>query len=714
MMFNLKADFLPTGDQPQAIEKLAQGISFGLKNQVLLGVTGSGKTFTMGAVIQKLGLPSLIISHNKTLAGQLYQEFRDFFPDNAVSYFVSYYDYYQPEAYLPQTDTYIEKEAQINDLIDKLRLRATANILSRPDVIVIASVSCIYNIGSALEWGKFVLELKLGQGANWQSLAAELVKLHYTRSEFEFTRGAFRLRGDYLDIYPAYEDFGLRIKLKNNIIRDFIKFEPVSGQVTQRLSPQQKTLIIYPAKHYLVEPKVFEETEDQIRADLEIEYNGLKRQGKQSEAERLLRRVNYDLELIKEVGYVSGIENYSRYFDGRAVGASPYTLLDYFQHAYGNNFLVFIDESHMTLPQLRGMHNGDLARKKTLVEFGFRLKAAFDNRPLRFEEFYKMPPHLIYVSATPDAWEINQSQDEVDNKQFTVHTGVVEQLVRPTGIPDPKITLRPAQNEVEDLIKEIGKRVNQTASAQGFGEAKPASALVRHNLSEKRQGFDKAREKILVTTLTKKTAEDLADYLKDKNIRAQYLHSDIKTLERSDVLDNLRRGAFDVLIGVNLLREGLDLPEVTLMAILDADREGFLRSKTSLIQLMGRAARNVKGEVIIYADHITDSIKTATEEVERRRAFQLRYNQQHGISPETIQKPIREKIIESASDPLGIEKRDAEATETFLSRINPDGLTAYDKKKIVKKLEKEMKKQAENLNFELAIKIRDRVRELKN
>lgn len=678
----LKASYKPLGDQPQAIEGLKQGIKSNLKNQVLLGVTGSGKTFTMANIIQDLQMPALVISHNKTLAGQLYQEMRDFFPDNAVSYFVSYYDYYQPEAYIPTTDTYIEKEAQINELIDKLRLRSTTNILTRKDTIVVASVSCIYNIGSPLEYRKFVLDLTLGERADWISVSRRLVALQYERSEFEFKRGSFRIRGNHLDIYPSYEDVGYRITLENNIITKFTAFEPITGSDLEDISKNQKSLIVYPSKHYMMDPERFKSAEDTIRADLAREHKALMDKGMLVEAQRLLKRVSYDLEMIKEVGYVNGIENYSRYFDGRQPGDPPYSLLDYFTHAYGNDFLVFIDESHMTVPQIRGMYNGDFARKKTLIDFGFRLEAAYDNRPLKFDEFYKIPPHVIYVSATPNEWEVDKSQREAAEKDFKAHSGVVEQLIRPTGIIDPHIEIRPSTKEIPDLIGEIEKR-----AAKG--------------------------EKVLVTTLTKKTAEDLTEYLKEKNVRAAYLHSDIDTLERSDVLDNLRKNEFDVLIGVNLLREGLDLPEVTLVAILDADKEGFLRSRTSLVQTMGRAARNVTGEVILYADTITGSIKAAVAEIDRRREYQTAYNKKHGVTPQTIFKPIRQKIVEQEKEGLSYDTPRSDFDDHALASIDPAALTPYDKKRMTKKLEKEMKKQAEEMNFELAIRIRDKIRELK-
>ena len=673
-MFQLKSDFQPTGDQPQAIEGIVQNVQNGLKNQVLLGVTGSGKTFTIANVIQKLQMPALIISHNKTLAGQLYQEFRDFFPENAVSYFVSYYDYYQPEAYMPSTDTYIEKEAQINELIDKLRLKSTTNLLTRKDVIVVASVSCIYNIGSPKEYGNFILELKIGQQINFNEIFARLAQLQYERNEFDFKRGTFRVRGDKIDIYPAYDDIAVRITTdEKRMITDITNFEPLSGKtIINHKSYIENSIVIYPAKHFMTDPALVESAEKQIRTDLIKEHAQLKALNKNSEADRLLRRVNYDLEMIKEVGYVNGIENYSRYFEKRQIGDPPYSLLDYFREAYGEKFLVFIDESHMSVPQIRGMFNGDYSRKKTLVDFGFRLRAAFDNRPLKFDEFYQIPKHIIYVSATPSLWEIDQSQNQV-----------VEQLIRPTGIIDPSIEIRPAEGEIQDLLKEIEKRVI-------------------------------LKERVLVTTLTKKIAEDLTDYCKDKNIRAAYLHSDVDTLERSDILDNLRKNDFDVLIGVNLLREGLDLPEVTLVAILDADREGFLRSKTALVQTMGRAARNIKGTVIFYADVETKSIKGAVEEINRRRKYQIEYNTKNNITPTTIYKPIREKIAQAdEADDLIKDNYGGIYLEKQLDEIKTEGLTPMEQKKIIKKLEREMKNQANEMNFELAIRIRDKVREMK-
>lgn len=677
-MFQVISDFKPTGDQPRAIEQLVYGVKKGLKNQVLLGVTGSGKTYTMAKVIENLQMPALIISHNKTLAGQLYQEFRDFFPHNAVSYFVSYYDYYQPEAYIPATDTYIEKEAQINELIDKLRLQSTTNILTRSDTIVIASVSCIYNIGDPSQYGRFVIELAINQEIDEESLLKRLIQLQYQRNEFDFKRGSFRKRADFLDVFLSYEDFGYRIEIKDRKIVSLSQIDPLTGKITKE---DLKSVVIYPAKHFLTSKEIFEPVEKQIREDLVKEVRVLKDKGKIVEAERLLRRVNYDLEMIKEVGYVNGIENYSRYFDGRLPGDPPFTLINYFQKAYRNRWLLFIDESHMTVPQLRGMYHGDFSRKKTLVEYGFRLKAAFDNRPLKFEEFYQLPRHLIYVSATPDDWEIKQTKNEAKRLKIN-YSGVAEQLIRPTGIVDPEIEIRPAKNEVENLIQEIEKEVAK-------------------------------RNKILVTTLTKRIAEDLTDFLKEKGIRAMYLHSDIETLKRSNILESLRKGDYDVLIGINLLREGLDLPEVGLVAILDADREGFLRSKTSLIQTMGRAARNVNGRVIIYADILTNSIKKAKKEIDRRRLYQLEYNRKYKINPKTIYKPIREKIIEDEEkeEETFLQLRDRQTFEK-IDEIKKESLTPYDQKRLIKKLERLMKKAADELNFELAIKIRDKIKSL--
>ncbi len=669
MQFTLKSNFQPSGDQPEAISSLKQGIKSGVRDQVLLGVTGSGKTYTMANVIRDLNMPTLIISHNKTLAGQLYQEMRDFFPDNAVSYFVSYYDYYQPEAYVPSSDTYIEKEATINERIDKLRLQSTTNIMTRSDVIVVASVSCIYNIGDPKEYGKYELPIYLGLRTNWKDLGEKLIAMQYDRSEYEFSRGSFRVRGTTLDIYPAYQDVAYRIEFGGDAVASITAFDPISGKAVPE-TIGKTGIVIFPAKLYLVNQERFQNAEATIRQDLEKEYNALKSAGKLVEAQRLMQRTNYDLETLKELGSVNGIENYSRYFDGRKPGERPFCLPDFFSHAYGNNWLCIIDESHMTVPQIRGMFNGDQARKRTLINYGFRLEAAIDNRPLKFDEFYDLVPRTIYVSATPNEWEIEQANGHV-----------VEQLVRPTGIVDPEIEIRPAKDEIQDVIEEIKKRAELD-------------------------------ERVLVTTLTKKTAEDLAGYLTEQGIRAKYLHSDVKTLERTDILDALRKNEFDVLIGVNLLREGLDLPEVTLVAILDADREGFLRSRVSLIQTMGRAARNIKGEVILYADTVTGSMKLAIEEIERRRTYQLAYNKQRSITPETIIKPLREKIVENDADDLAWQGLENKTTPTLLN-LDATSLTPVDRAKWIKRLERDLKKLADNLQFEAAIQVRDKLRELK-
>ena len=693
-MFVLKSPFLPTGDQPEAIDELTGGVKSGKKNQVLLGVTGSGKTFTIANVIQRLQMPTLVISHNKTLAGQIYQEMREFFPQNGVSYFVSYYDFYQPEAYLPASDTYIEKEAQINEQIDKLRLQSTTNILTRKDVIVVASVSCIYNIGSPLDYGKYILDLKVGKKFNRHDVQFRLAQLQYDRSEFDFKRGTFRQRGNSIDIYPAYEDIGYRVTYEKEITTSIIRFDPLTG----KQSDSQDALVVFPAKHFMADPKAIEDAEKLIRKDMEFEVELHKKAGHIVEAQRLKQRVTHDLEMIKEIGYVNGIENYSRYFDGRQEGDPPYSLLHYFRQAYGDRFLVVIDESHMSVPQIRGMFNGDFARKKMLIDFGFRLKASYDNRPMKFEEFYKIPPHIIYTSATPNEWEVELSKQETLQAQssklkaksselttnhYPLATGVVQQLVRPTGIVDPEITVRPSKNEVEDLVIEIQKRVRKDSKG-----------------------------KILVTTLTKRIAEDLTSYLKDKGIKATYLHSDIETLERSDILDSLRKHEYDVLIGVNLLREGIDLPEVSLVVILDADKEGFLRSKTALIQTMGRAARNVGGEILMYADSETNSMKEAINEINRRRVYQVAYNEKHNITPTTIYKPIRERIIEKEQDLETLNEPIKGKYQEYVANIKSDGMTPFDRKKTIKRLQKEMKRAAEDMNFEAAIMLREKIKDL--
>ena len=687
MDFQLKSSFNPTGDQPEAINSLVQGIKKGLSSQVLLGVTGSVKTFTIANVINSLNIPTLVISHNKTLAAQLYQEFRDFFPKNAVSYFVSYYDYYQPEAYIPHTDTYIEKETEINEQIDRLRLAATTNILTRKDTLLVASVSCIYNLGSPKNYQLSTLDLKSGLKISKESLIRRLVDLQYRRGDYDFKRGTFRVRGEYLDIFLPYEEETIRIFHDGEKILGLEKIAPITGAV---LSKDIFSLTIFPTKHYIPEQKNIKEVYEQINHDLKKEVENFRRQNKLIEAERLFKRVSFDLEMIEEIGYVNGIENYSRYFDGRKQGEPPFTLLDYYNFAYGKNWLMIIDESHQTIPQLNGMYNGDRSRKETLINFGFRLKAALDNRPLRFTEFLHRIPQTIFVSATPDSWEIEKSKGKV-----------IEQMIRPTGIVDPKIIIKPTKNQIFDLSSDIIKR--------------------------KKKG-----QRVLITTLTKRIAEDLCSFFNEKNFiegtqytfkeedypRVAYLHSDIETLERSDILDNLRLGKYDVLIGINLLREGLDLPEVSLVAILDADKEGFLRSQTSLIQTMGRAARHIDASVVMYADHITISMEKAIKEIERRRNIQLRYNQKNNIIPQTIIKPIREKLITEDTDKKLPFFRELELKRKFkvrtLNNNNLGSLTPFDRKKLIKVLEREMRKSASLLNFEEAAQIRDKIRELKN
>jgi len=666
MKFKINSSYKPIPEQKKAIDKLAQAVSKGIPYQVLLGVTGSGKTFTVANVIEKLQRPTLIISHNKTLAAQLYQELRDFFPKNAVSFFVSYYDYYQPESYIPSTDTYIEKDSDINELIDKLRLAATANLLTRKDTIVVASVSCIYNIGSPREYGHFVFEFSEGMKIEREQIVDRLVSLQYDRGDFGFHRGTFRVRGETIDIYPAYQDTAVRILLAGNFIKEVTQINPISGQVLNKFLTN---FILYPAKHFITDPKQNRSVFEQIKRDLDVQTALFRKQGKLLEAQRLNQRVTYDLEMIQELGYVKGIENYSRYFDGRSPGEAPFSLLDYFTEPYGKNWLVIADESHMTFPQIRGMFNGDLSRKKTLVDYGFRLPAAIDNRPLKFEEFMRRIPNFIATSATPAEWEISMAGGHI-----------TEQLLRPTGIPDPEVEIRPTTHQVADAIEEIKKQVAK-------------------------------KQRTLVSTLTKRTAEDLSSYLEEQGLKVHYLHSDVKTLDRGDILDDLRRGNYDVLVGINLLREGLDLPEVSLVAILDADKEGFLRSDVTLIQTMGRAARHVEGRVILYADRVTGSMKRALDEVKRRRKYQIKMNKKLGITPKSITKPIREKLIEKEEE-TGIEKLFARKESTFLKlpHLDMDSLTPMDKKHLVKNLRREMLLAAQDLNFELAAEIRDKIK----
>ncbi|MFH1565868.1 MAG: excinuclease ABC subunit UvrB [bacterium] len=663
MKFELNSEYNPSGDQEQAITSLSRGLCGNIKNQVLLGVTGSGKTFTIANVIKDTQLPTLVISHNKTLAAQSFQEFREFFPKNAVSYFVSYYDYYQPESYIPQTDTYIEKDAGINEEIDKFRLAATASLLTRKDVLVVASVSSIYNIGSPVEYANAALEVRVGMKMTLESLMKRLVQLLYERNDFDFKRGSFRVRGERVEVYPAYVDYGVSFEIKNDILTTISTFELVTGKT---IKTEDGLVNIFSAKHYVTSENGKDIALKSIERDLIKRVSELKLQKKDLEAYRLEQRTNYDLEMIREIGYCKGIENYSLYFDKRKPGEPPYTLIDYYNLRFKDNWLLVIDESHITVPQIRGMYNGDQSRKQTLVDFGFRLPSALDNRPLRFDEFLSKVKNTIFASATPTPWEISFSNNTI-----------IEQLVRPTGLVDPKITICETKNQMEDLIKRIEKKVSQ-------------------------------KERVLVTTLTKKMAERLSEFLAEKGIKVTYLHSDIKTLERTDILDNLRKGEFDVLVGINLLREGLDLPEVSLVAILDADKEGFLRSETSLIQTMGRAARHINGEVVMYADNVTKSMEKAILEVERRRKIQEDFNKKYNIFPKSIEKPFRQKMF--TTDPVE-EKR---FSEKFLKEDYEFNLFSLKEQKgILKELETRMKKLAEVLEFERAAEVRDRIRVLK-
>lgn len=661
MKFQIESKFKPAGDQPEAINKLIKSLNKGNEHQVLLGVTGSGKTFTMANVIKDLDKPALIICHNKTLAAQLYQEFREFFPKNAVSYFVSYYDYYQPEAYIPTTDTYIEKESDVNEEIDKLRLSATTNLLTRKDVIVIASVSAIYNIGSPVEYGKFIMEFRHGMKLDQKSAIIRLLDLQYERNDYGMVRGTFRIRGEDIDLFPAYMDTGLKLEISNDKLTQISEFDPLTGKTLKVLDAG----VIYPAKHYMTDPTSYKDVFKQIRSDMEEREKQLRDAGRMVEAQRIRQKVTYDLEMIQEVGYCNGIENYSRYFDGRKPGQAPYSLLDYMKTC-DPEFLTFIDESHMTVPQIRGMYNGDRARKEMLIEYGFRLPSALDNRPLRFEEFMKRTKQMIYVSATPDEYELSLAEE---NK------AVIEQLVRPTGLIDPEVTVKPTEGQIDDLIKEIKLR------------------------TEKGQ-------RVLVTTLTKRMSEDLSNYLVERGMKVSYLHSDIETLERQDELDKLRSGDVDVLVGINLLREGLDLPEVTLVAILDADKEGFLRSRTSLIQIMGRAARNVDSQVIMYADNLTKSMQNAIKEVERRRKVQIAYNKKHRIQPKSIEKSIRARLVDK-------EAEDEKSAKFLMKLQEKDVLMPDEKEKLIKELRNQMKQAAKELDFESAAILRDQIKLLK-
>ncbi len=648
--FKIVSDFHLTGDQPQAVEKLVQGLERGYREQTLVGVTGSGKTFTMANVIERVQRPTLVLSHNKTLAAQLATEFREFFPESAVEYFVSYYDYYQPEAYIPSTDTYIEKETDINEEIDKLRHAATRALFERRDVVIVASVSCIYSLGAPEEYHSFAFTVKKGGSYNRDKLVRRLVDMQYVRDDFELTRGKFRIRGDTLEIQPAYEEMALRIEFWGDEIDRIVEIDPLTGE----LLAQPSQVDIYPAKHFVTPHDKLTAAIEDIREELRERLEVLKGQGKLLEAQRLEARTNYDIEMLQEVGYCTGVENYSRHLQRRAPGSTPWTLLDYFP----DDYLLFIDESHMTLPQVRGMYHGDISRKQTLVDYGFRLPSALDNRPLNFDEFRKHVNQAIYVSATPAQYEYEHSQQ------------VVEQLIRPTGLLEPSVEIKPAKGQIDDLIYQIRTRVDKG-------------------------------ERCLVTTLTKRMAEELCDYLREMEIKTHYLHSEIETLERVEILRDLRLGVYDVVVGINLLREGLDLPEVSLVAILDADKEGYLRSKEALIQTMGRAARHVNAHTIMYADSITKSMHEAIEETQRRRRIQEAYNKERDITPQGIKKAIKD-----------ITERVQVVAETRTPYIAAP-ISVEEMHRLIKQLESQMKKAAKNLEFEKAALLRDRIIELR-
>jgi len=650
--FKVVSNMTPRGDQPQAIERLAENIRRGQKFNVLLGATGTGKTFTMAHVVQRINKPTLVISHNKTLAAQLYEEFKELFPENAVEYFVSYYDYYQPEAYIPQRDIYIEKDASRNDDLDRLRLSATTSLSSRRDVLIVASVSCIFGLGSPQEYQKMVAAVRVGDAVDRQELLRKLVALQYDRNDVNFKRGTFRVRGDTLDVYPAYEEFGYQIEFFGDQVDAIHLINPTTGDALSSV----EQVFIFPAVHYVADEGTIEAAARGIRKELDQRLIEFRNAGKLLEAQRLAARTKYDIEMLLEVGFCPGIENYSRHLDGRSAGERPYTLMDYF----GDDFLLVIDESHVSVPQVRAMFNGDRSRKEVLVEHGFRLPSALDNRPLRFEEFEAMWKQVVFVSATPAEYELRCTGGEV-----------VEQIIRPTGLVDPLLEVRPARGQVADLLAEIRKRVA-------------------------------AGERTLITTLTKRLAEDLSEYVRNEGFRCQYLHSEVDTLERVDILRELREGKFDVLVGVNLLREGLDLPEVSLVAILDADKEGFLRSATSLVQTIGRCARNVNAQVFLYGDRVTDAMKQAIDETNRRRETQLAYNAEHGITPETIRKEIRTALADQlrarkvAREAIHVSERD------------------FDLLELIAHLEEEMYKAAEELEFEKAARLRDRIQALRN
>ncbi len=650
--FKIASDFKPTGDQPQAVERLVKGVDLDHHHQTLMGVTGSGKTFTMANIVERLQRPTLVIAHNKTLAAQLATEFREFFPDNAVEYFVSYYDYYQPEAYVPQTDTYIEKDADINEEIDKLRLSATRALLSRRDVLIVASVSCIYGLGDPEDYYSFVAQVKVGETRNRSSLVRQLVSMQYERNDMDLSRGKFRIKGDTLELLPAYEEVAVRVQFWGDEIERIVEVDPLTGEILS----QRQEMDIYPAKHFVTSKEKLDMAIQDIQVELEETLGHLKSQGKLLESARLESRTNYDLEMMRETGFCSGVENYARHLSRRNPGSSPWTLLDYFP----DDFLMFVDESHMTLPQLRGMYHGDISRKQTLVDYGFRLPSALDNRPLNFREFEGHVNQVIFVSATPGPHEM-----EVSNQ-------VVEQVIRPTGLLDPTIDVKPTQGQIDDLMYQIKERVDKS-------------------------------ERCLVTTLTKKMAEELDDYLREMGIRTHYLHSDLETLKRSEILRDLRLGVYDVVVGINLLREGLDLPEVSLVAILDADKEGFLRSESSLIQTIGRAARHAEGHVIMYADTVTRSMKRAIDETYRRRDIQNAYNLEHGIVPQGIKKAVKDitdriKAVAETRAPYVTQRQAMSRDEMF---------------RVVKDLETQMKVAAKSLEFEKAAMMRDEIFELR-
>ena len=650
--FQIVSDFQPTGDQPQAVDEIVDGIDRGMVHQSLMGVTGSGKTFTMANVIERVQRPTLVIAHNKTLAAQLATEFKEFFPDNAVEYFVSYYDYYQPEAYLPRTDLYIEKDADINEELDKLRHAATRALLTRRDVLIVASVSCIFGLGSPEEYQGFMAHVQRGEIRSPGRLARQLIDMQYERNDFDLARGRFRIRGDTLEILPAYETIGVRIEFWGDEVERIVELDPLTGEVLS----ERNDIDIYPAKHFVTSQEKLLEAIRSIEEELEDQLKFLNRRGKLLEAQRLEQRTKYDIEMMRETGYCAGVENYSRHLAAREPGSTPYTLMDYFPEDY----LLFIDESHMTLPQIRGMYNGDRSRKEVLVEYGFRLPSALDNRPLNFGEFEQFVNQAVYVSATPGPYEYEHSQQ------------MVEQVIRPTGLTDPVIDVKPTDGQIDDLLYQIKVRVDRG-------------------------------ERCIVTTLTKRMSEELADYLREMGIRTHYLHSEIDTLERSEILRDLRLGVYDVIVGINLLREGLDLPEVSLVAILDADKEGYLRSTTSLVQTIGRAARHVDGHVIMYADRVTDSMKRAIDETERRREIQQVYNREHGITPQSIQKTIhditeRVRAIAETEAPYAVDSSDMPRDDIL---------------RLIKDLESQMKTAARSLEFEKAALLRDQITDLR-